>query len=46
MGRTTRARAVASVAEQFRSWVDRLEAARAWPVEGAGAGEALTWQRG
>jgi hypothetical protein len=31
MGRTTRSRAVAAVAEQFRSWVDRLAAACALP---------------
>lgn len=32
MGRTTRSRAVAGVAEQFRSWVDRLEATRTCQV--------------
>jgi hypothetical protein len=28
-GRSTRARAIAAIAEQFQSWIDRLEAARA-----------------
>ena len=35
IGRTTRARAVAAVAEQFRSWVDRLE----MPLRGVGQEE-------
>jgi myo-inositol catabolism protein IolC len=38
--RTTRSRAVGVVAEQFRSWVDRLEAARTRPLpEPNGPGE-------